>query len=473
MGAFGEVVGGLEGEVFFVVPADGAAGDFLAVDFEDSGGGGGGEFVGVADVAFEADLVGAGVGDGEFTREGIFRGEGEAGVWGFPGGVFEVADPEGAGGDLGAVGVDDLADDVGGGGEVFLEEEGGEGEGVADVVETVAGVVGGEFFFDVVVDPEDFFDGVLIFDAIEPAGGDAAGVGCVAVDFEDVAFDPGADDGGVFGGGLGLVGGGHGLAAEIAPDVVPEVDIGGESFVVGEVVEGDAAAVCAVAVAFVAGVFEDGEDVLLVVEGDFSCGGGGVVCGVGGDEVGDGEEGRGENGKKAHEKITESLMGDLSLGRWVGMVMVLNWKLKIAAGVAVSLLGQGGVSASVEREWSEKDARLANRYMELLGRDPSVGRTLDLLWDLYEGAGAEGTLIEHFEAQAQANLVAQLVHGHLLRKAGRLTEARDIYAQVLAAAPGYPPAVEAAVGAAVEALDFDAAVGAAGGGGGLGGGVFF
>ena len=64
-----------------------------------------------------------------------------------------------------------------GGGEVLFHQDGREREDVADVVEAVAGVVGGEIGGGLEVDGEEIADGVVVFEAIEAAGGDAAGVG--------------------------------------------------------------------------------------------------------------------------------------------------------------------------------------------------------------------------------------------------------------------------------------------------------
>ena len=61
---------------------------------------------------------------------------------------------------------------------------------VADVVEAVAGVVRRELVLDLEVEPHQVADRVAILDAIEPADGDAAGIGILRVDAERVAFDP-------------------------------------------------------------------------------------------------------------------------------------------------------------------------------------------------------------------------------------------------------------------------------------------
>ena len=81
--------------------------------------------------------------------------------------------------------VDDrLVEDLLGGGEVLLGQQRRHRQHVADVVEAVAGVVGGEIVGRLEVDADQVADRVVVFVAVEPADRDAAGVaraGAVAV----------------------------------------------------------------------------------------------------------------------------------------------------------------------------------------------------------------------------------------------------------------------------------------------------
>jgi hypothetical protein len=72
----------------------------------------------------------------------------------------------------------DLLGDLFGRGEVAFHEDRRHREDVADVVEAVADVVGGEVFRRVGVETvEEVADRVIVFDAIQPTHGDAAGIG--------------------------------------------------------------------------------------------------------------------------------------------------------------------------------------------------------------------------------------------------------------------------------------------------------
>ena len=79
------------------------------------------------------------------------------------------------------IATDGARGDLFGGGQVLLHQGGGDGEDVADVVEAVAGIVGGELFGGAEIDAEQVADGVGIFVAIEAMGDGAAGVGLLVV----------------------------------------------------------------------------------------------------------------------------------------------------------------------------------------------------------------------------------------------------------------------------------------------------
>ena len=91
-------------------------------------------------------------------------------------------------------------EDLVGRGHVLFEQDRLEGEHVADVVETVADVVGGELLGGLEVHAAEVADGVVVLGAVEPPDGDAAGVrgppqstlvSVFSIQFEDeLAFRP-------------------------------------------------------------------------------------------------------------------------------------------------------------------------------------------------------------------------------------------------------------------------------------------
>jgi hypothetical protein len=74
--------------------------------------------------------------------------------------------------------------------QVFLEQQGRNGEHVADVIEPVACVIGRELDLAVEINAEQVADGVAILDAVQSPGGDAARVRIGSVNAERVIFDP-------------------------------------------------------------------------------------------------------------------------------------------------------------------------------------------------------------------------------------------------------------------------------------------
>ena len=77
-------------------------------------------------------------------------------------------------GRLGRLNGDGPLHDALGGGQVALQEQRRQGQHVADVVEAVADVVGGEVLGRLEIDADEVADGVVVFDAVEPADGDPA-----------------------------------------------------------------------------------------------------------------------------------------------------------------------------------------------------------------------------------------------------------------------------------------------------------
>ncbi|HEY2573838.1 MAG TPA: tetratricopeptide repeat protein, partial [Verrucomicrobiaceae bacterium] len=97
------------------------------------------------------------------------------------------------------------------------------------------------------------------------------------------------------------------------------------------------------------------------------------------------------------------------------------------------LLGFISLHAAESRPWTEKDTRLASEYLSLLLEKPEYGRVLELLWDHYEKHQSSKLLLDSIAAQArrQSHPNVTLVQAHLLRKAGRLQEAEELYQSVL------------------------------------------
>ena len=176
---------------------------------------------------------------------------------------------------LGRLGDDDgLFQDRLGGGQVLLEEQRRRGEHVADVVEAVADVVGGEIGGGLEIDADQVADRVVVFGPVEAADGDAADVGRFrAIEIGQDAFDR-LDD--RFDARRRAAAWRsdrrHFAGAEHVQDVVPDFAVLLDREIVGVLVERQVGLVFAVllAVAVEAVGLEEGEDVLL--KGDF-CGG--------------------------------------------------------------------------------------------------------------------------------------------------------------------------------------------------------
>ena len=140
---------------------------------------------------------------------------------------------------------------------VLLHQQRREAQRVADVVEAVAGVVGREVFFGVVVDAHQVADRVAVFGPIEPTERDVAGVGIGRVDAERVGLDPVNNLFSFFGCWLLLVDRRHHVGADVFEHGPPELGIGEHRLVGSEFVERAAAFARPVAVAAIAMRFQD------------------------------------------------------------------------------------------------------------------------------------------------------------------------------------------------------------------------
>lgn len=123
----------------------------------------------------------------------------------------------------------------------------------------------------------------------------------------------------------------------------------------------------------------------------------------------------------------------------------------IAAGFLFAGCGACAQEAVAASPWTQADSKLANHYINLLQRDPSYGKVLDLLWQLYAKKEQTPLLLDYFKkASAEGPAVARLIHAHLLRKSGDLDAARGEYDAVIEAEPDNVPALTALAGIADE-----------------------
>lgn len=85
------------------------------------------------------------------------------------------------------------------------------------------------------------------------------------------------------------------------------------------------------------------------------------------------------------------------------------------------------------KPWSERETKLANEYLSLLVQQPEYGRVLDLLWALYEKHDATKLLVENVSQQAAASkfMSVKIVEAHLIRRAGDLKKAAQLYDELL------------------------------------------
>jgi len=103
-----------------------------------------------------------------------------------------------------------------------------------------------------------------------------------------------------------------------------------------------------------------------------------------------------------------------------------------------------GTDESNAAPWTETDTRLANHYLKLLQGEPSYGKVLNLLWELYEKKDQTSLLLDYIgKAAASKALVPTLIHAHLLRKNDQIDGAREAYGMVLDLDPANPHALRA------------------------------
>ncbi len=147
--------------------------------------------------------------------------------------------------------------------EILLEQEGGDGEHVADVVEAVTCIVWREFFFRLEIDPHQVTDRVVIFDAIEPADCHPARIGLTRIAAEDVVLDPIRQVRDLLRVGMGLPRWRHDPGADVLEHRPPEVAILQERLACPHLVECHPTFLRSVGVALIAIIDQDRPDMLL------------------------------------------------------------------------------------------------------------------------------------------------------------------------------------------------------------------
>ncbi len=123
---------------------------------------------------------------------------------------------------VGERGADGFLADGARGHDVLVEEGRGNFQGVGNIVEAVADVVGGEQGGGVDINAEEVAHGVRVFGAIETVNADAAGVEVRGAGLVERGFEIGGERVDGFGRGLGCAGGRHHASAEFADGAFPD-----------------------------------------------------------------------------------------------------------------------------------------------------------------------------------------------------------------------------------------------------------
>ena len=170
-----------------------------------------------------------------------------------------------------------------GGGGVFLEQHGRQRQRVADVVEAVAGIVGGKIIGGLELHADEIADGVVVLGAVQAANRDAARIGLRAIHRENLAVNPRREEVALGLRGLRFVRRRHLAIADVGEHFFPRLRIlhDGGGVLVGLHVE--LGLLLRVAVAIVAVAGEQGLDSRFVKRrglGVFGLGGGGVCRGA-------------------------------------------------------------------------------------------------------------------------------------------------------------------------------------------------
>ncbi len=71
-------------------------------------------------------------------------------------------------------------------------------------------------------------------------------------------------------------------------------------------------------------------------------------------------------------------------------------------------------------------SRIAERYKQMIEKNPVEGTVLDRLWKLSQENSATGALLDEYKA-ASGTFTGAMIYGHLLQKAGRMADARTAY----------------------------------------------
>src|SRR5712675_2462912 len=69
--------------------------------------------------------------------------------------------------------------------------------------------------------------------------------------------------------------------------------------------------------------------------------------------------------------------------------------------------------------------KVVERYKQMLAANPAEGTALDRLWKMYAEQGQTGKLLDEYKADG--SFAAQMIYGHLLRRAARVEEAAAVF----------------------------------------------
>mgnify|MGYP003669399512 CR=1 FL=1 len=128
--------------------------------------------------------------------------------------------------------------------------------------------------------------------------------------------------------------------------------------------------------------------------------------------------------------------------------------MALLALLAAAMLSSG-LAGAEDTAWTERETRLANQYLALLGEQPEYGRVLELLWNLYAGHDATSLLLENIATQAEASKhpSVMLVRAHLVRRSGDLKGSVPLYEAVLEKQPDSSEALRALADVSMELGD--------------------
>lgn len=100
--------------------------------------------------------------------------------------------------------------------------------------------------------------------------------------------------------------------------------------------------------------------------------------------------------------------------------------------------GQAPSPSPTDARASISSERAAARYKQSLAANPVEGTALERLWNLAAESGKTAALLDEYAAAAPSGLAPALLHGHLLKKAGRFDDTAAAYRRAASLAPSDP-----------------------------------